>query len=95
MNSCLMGIPSIAHLMGPLFDFDLDTRVLSPLLLDDGRFSETVVRKREYRILAAWPLEMGWRRTGSAATKFQSIYRNLMSEGKPQSGRIKRQNLRL
>lgn len=34
---------------------------------------DTVARNREYRILAAWPLVMGWSRTGSLATRFQSI----------------------
>ena len=54
-------------------DLGLDTRDLSLLLLllvDDDRPSVfvTVARKREYRILAACPLEMGWIRTGSWAT---------------------------
>jgi hypothetical protein len=52
--------------------FGLDTRDLSLLLLllvdDRPSVFVTVVRKREYRILAACPLEMGWIRTGSWAT---------------------------
>lgn len=54
--------------------FGLEIRVLSDgLPLFVGLWPVIVDRKREKRILAAWPLAMGSIRTGSAATWLQSI----------------------
>lgn len=54
--------------------FDLVTRFLSDgLPLFVGLWPVIVDRKREKRILAAWPLAIGSMRTGSAATWLQSI----------------------
>lgn len=59
-------------LFGRLDFFGLDTRFLSVFAPDFFCVSSrTLPRKREYRILAAWPFVMGLRRTGSFATRSQ------------------------
>lgn len=70
-GSGLMGVPFLDCVS--FFD-DLETRFLSDgLPLFVGLWPVIVDRKREKRILAAWPLAIGSMRTGSAATRLQSI----------------------
>lgn len=69
------GLMGVSFLDCVSFFDDLETRFLSnglpPLFV--GLWPVIVDRKREKRILAAWPLAIGSMRTGSAATWLQSI----------------------